>query len=241
MPFSIHAYLRQARYRIDTAQFPVSGKTKQYQRMPQLPLSEPVALKMTLSEALGKRRSFSYDKGGELGDLSVADLSSLFGMGLRAREDGTRPHPSGGPLYPLETYFIGDLGKTEKNRGHGQIYHYDPVMHALADLWPMPTGTEIDDFFPEAGSVAPACLVLTGMWGRNALKYGDFGYYLGMLEAGHVAQNILLAAGALGIGARPIGGFDDAAFVKALDINENIEQVVYAIMLGKQKIGEMPI
>ena len=45
------------------------------------------------------------------------------------------------------------------------------------------------------------------MWGRTGKKYGDFSYYLGMLEAGHVAQNILLTASALRIGARPIGRF----------------------------------
>lgn len=197
--------------------------------MPQVALKEPTTLDISLATAMQKRRSFPIDGGARLKDLTIDDISNLFGIALRAREDGTRPYPSGGTFYPIETYFIGALEDTASAR----VYHYDPETHALADLWPIQEDVEIKDIFPGAASVAPAYIILTGMWGRNGTKYGDFGYYLGMLEAGHMAQNILLAGTALNMSTRPMGGFDDTTISHFLDIDENIEQLVYMMMLGK--------
>ncbi len=229
MPFSIHEYLRRARHRHDDPLFPVYGKTKKYERMPQLSLEDPTTLDISLATAMQKRHSFPTDGGARLKNLTVSDISNLFGLALRAREDGTRPYPSGGGLYPIETYFIGALGDALSAR----VCHYDPEMHALADLWPMPEDIEMEDIFPGTVSVAPACIILTGMWGRSGIKYGDFGYYLGMLEAGHIAQNILLTATALDMRTRPIGGFEDDTISGILDIDKNVEQCVYVITVGK--------
>lgn len=52
-----------------------------------------------------------------------------------------------------------------------------------------------------------------------------------MLEAGHMAENVLLVATALGMSTRPIAGYDDAALAKLLDLDERIEQSVYSIAL----------
>jgi SagB-type dehydrogenase family enzyme len=230
MPFSIHEYLRQARHRHDDPLFPTYGNAKKYERMPQIVLDEPTALDISLADAMHERRSFHSDGGLRLNDLAVTDLSNLFGLALRANDKGKRPYPSGGGLYPVETYFVGTLDGTPSTH----VYHYDPTAHALADLWPMPGSVEIEDIYsPMPEYIAPACIILTGMWGRNGVKYGDFGYYLGMLETGHIAQNILLAAAALDIGAKPVGGFDDAIVTELLDIDENLEQVVYTITVGQ--------
>ena len=229
IPFSIHEYLRAGRHAYDEPQFHIHGNTKKYDRMPQIPLQAPKNITVSLADAMHKRHSSPHDHGADLEDLTVSDLSDLFGLALRARPNGTRPYPSGGGLYPIETYFVGTL----EGAPTAHVYHYDPTEHALADLWPLPENVTMKDIFPIAEFAAPACIVFTGMWGRNGTKYGDFGYYLGMLEAGHMAQNILLAATTLDIGTRPMGGFDDAIVSKLLDIDENLEQVVYVLMIGK--------
>jgi SagB-type dehydrogenase family enzyme len=81
-------------------------------------------------------------------------------------------------------------------------------------------------------SSAPAIIFLTACWKRNYKKYGDFGYMLGMLEAGHMGQNILLAVTALDLNACPLRGFVDETVSRILDIDAAIEQPVYAIALG---------
>ena len=197
--------------------------------MPQILLDEPVFSDISLMAGIQKRQSFPADKCSRLSDLSIANISNLFGTALRGRQDGKRPYPSGGGLYPIEAYFVGKLENTRL----AHVYHYDPSMHALEELWAIPGNNTMKEIFPGAESVAPACVVLTGLWARNGAKYGDFGYYLGMIEAGHIGQNILLASTVFDLGARPMGGFDDATLVKALDLDERLEQVVYTIMLGR--------
>ena len=197
--------------------------------MPHISLHEPKDIAVSLAIAMQERQSFPDDRGTDLKDLTIDDLSDLFGHTLRAKPNGTRPYPSGGGLYPIETYFVGSLEGTPA----AQVYHYDPTEHTLADLWPLSEDVTMEKIFPIAQSVAPACIVFTGMWGRNGARYGDFGYYVGILEAGHMAQNISLAAAALDMGIRPMGGFDDVVVSKLLDIDENLEQVVYVLMIGK--------
>ena len=51
------------------------------------------------------------------------------------------------------------------------------------------------------------------------------------LEAGHVAQNILLQAVTLGLGAVPIGAFDDAALASTLKLPRGYAPV-YLVFVG---------
>jgi SagB-type dehydrogenase family enzyme len=79
---------------------------------------------------------------------------------------------------------------------------------------------------------APAVFVLTAVYARTAQKYGQersprYVY----LEAGHAAQNILLQATALELGAVPIGAFHDDEVQKALGLPED-HQPLYLIPVG---------
>ena len=85
--------------------------------------------------------------------------------------------------------------------------------------------------FEDTGLRTCGALIFTAVWERTASKYGDFSYILSLLEAGHMAQNILLIATALGVCARPIGGFNDAAVKETLDIDNWEEQTVYTVAL----------
>ena len=52
-----------------------------------------------------------------------------------------------------------------------------------------------------------------------------------MLEAGHVAQNVLLGAVALDLAAVPVGAFDDERVRLALDL-PNGEEPLYLVAVG---------
>ena len=161
--------------------------------------------------------------------IAKDEIGTLLHHAIRERENGRRPYPSGGALYPIETYLIA--------RGIAGIpdgaHHYHPRAHAFEYLWSVPESSHI--LRPGSGSLvesSPAIIVLTALWNRNYGKYSDFAYYLGLIESGHAAQNILLSAAALKIPARPIAGFDDAGITKLLDLDQHTEQPVYVISIG---------
>ena len=70
------------------------------------------------------------------------------------------------------------------------------------------------------------------MFWRTRFKYGLRGYRFALLEAGHAAQNLLLAATALRVPALPLGGFFDARVEALLGIDGVDESVLYGIALG---------
>ena len=74
------------------------------------------------------------------------------------------------------------------------------------------------DIAPELGrassydhlfATSAATVMLTGMPGRSQIKYQERAYRFMLLEAGHTAENILLAAASLDLAATPVGGFID--------------------------------
>jgi len=75
-------------------------------------------------------------------------------------------------------------------------------------------------------------LVLSVVFARTQMKYLERGYRFALLEAGHIAQNILLTATALGLSAVCVGGFWDDPFNDLLSFEPTEEAVVYSILLG---------
>ena len=115
-----------------------------------------------------------------------------------------------------------------------QVFHYQPKVHALEQLWEIPREFDMGDIFAsmtEKTVVPAAGIIFTAVWEHTACKYGDFGYNLALLEAGHMAQNVLLMAAALSVNATPVGGFHDNMVHEILDIDGNAEQAVYTIAL----------
>lgn len=163
----------------------------------------------SLEEALARRRSvraFSSEP------LSQADIGQLLwaAQGITA-ERGRRTAPSAGALYPLELYAVTPDG----------LWHYLPEAHALvllsdADLRVELKGAALDQ---EAVGAAPLVVVVAGVVERTEAKYGPSRAprYV-FLEAGHAAQNVLLQAVALDLGAVPIGAFVDREVARVLGL-----------------------
>jgi SagB-type dehydrogenase family enzyme len=81
-------------------------------------------------------------------------------------------------------------------------------------------------------SHAPAVFVIAGILARTAPKYGpDRAWRYVNLEAGHAAQNLLLQAVVLGLGAVPIGAFDDDAVQDLLELPGD-QRPLYLIPVG---------
>ena len=164
---------------------------------------------MTLTDALAARRSVRRFKGDALSPEQIATLCWA-AQGITDKRRGFRAAPSAGALYPLELYVVTAAG----------VDHYDPKTGALArhlegDVRPKLQAAALGQRF--VGD-APATFVLTAVVERTTAKYGRRAERYVWVEVGHAAQNVLLQAVALKLGAVPIGAFDDAAVAKALSL-----------------------
>jgi SagB-type dehydrogenase family enzyme len=81
-----------------------------------------------------------------------------------------------------------------------------------------------------AGVAVMICL--TGNFARHERKYGQGGYRMMVAEAGHISENLILAATALGISARPFGGVFDDMLNSLLLPNPTEEQFLLSIIFG---------
>ena len=70
------------------------------------------------------------------------------------------------------------------------------------------------------------------MFWRSRFKYGARAYRFALMEAGHVGQNLLLAAAALGLDAVPLGGFYDRNVDAFLGVDGIYEASLYLVPVG---------
>jgi SagB-type dehydrogenase family enzyme len=141
-----------------------------------------------------------------------------------------RPIPSAGALYPLEVYFH---SAHVEGLGAG-LYHYSPKGRCLHLL----DGTDRSDtlraatLYPEYVESASLVLFVTAQFERTTWKYGNRGYRYALLEAGHLAQNVSLVAGALGLGAFALGGFIDREIDAFLGLDGVTHSTVLMLCVG---------
>ncbi len=193
------------------------------------PLPQAIALptpqlkgRLTLEEALALRRSvrdFSE------APLTLAELGQLLwaAQGI-THPAGLRTAPSAGALYPLEIYLVTREG----------VYHYESEQHRLTAHVPGNVRRALFEAALQQEVVlsAPAVIAIAAVYARTAQKYGDerSPRYV-HLEAGHAAQNVLLQAVALDLGAVPIGAFHDDAVKRVLALPPD-QQPLYLIPVG---------
>ncbi len=171
----------------------------------------------SLEKALRERRtvrSFGADP------LSMEQVSSLLwaAQGVTEERGFKRSAPSAGALYPMDVYIAaGDRSVDGLNAG---VYHYQPKDGSLKRMW----DGDARNALARASlgqmwmSRAPINLVITAEYARICGKYGDRGVRYAMIEAGHVGQNIFLAAEALGLGAGIVGAFSDREVIRVMKI-----------------------
>jgi SagB-type dehydrogenase family enzyme len=200
-----------------------------------LALPSPSLPEQTLARALRVRRTERSFGNGVIGlrDLATV-LHAAYGVtrvGSAKDPQPLRTVPSGGALYPIEVYVV----PARVRRLEDGLYHFDPLRHVLEVQSRGPSTLALlleASIYPQIVEGCAATLLLTGMFWRSRFKYGLRGYRFALLEAGHVAQNILLMAGALGLAAAPIGGFYDRSVDELLRVDGVNESVLYSVCLG---------
>jgi SagB-type dehydrogenase family enzyme len=209
---------------------------KRNRHLPARLLPRPVYPGTSLADAIGARRSArSFAPGPVTLEALATLLHASYGVtGPPDGEEATaalRAVPSGGALYPLEVYV---LAARVEGLAEG-LYHFVPLRSVLETLPPDDPLPRLRSSlaYPEILDGSALTVLVTAMFWRTRFKYGLRGYRFALLEAGHVMQNLLLVATALGLGAVPIGGLFDRQVDDLLGVDGVDESVLYAAHVGR--------
>ncbi|WP_440990927.1 SagB family peptide dehydrogenase [Haloarchaeobius baliensis] len=147
-----------------------------------------------------------------------------------------RSYASAGGLYPVEVYFAVVNESADLAKG---LYYYVPEEHAVRVLDREP---DVVDAVTDSISIpedvhdpteAAITVFLTGSLWRAMAKYGPRGYRFVLQESGHLAQNLQLAAGAMGLASVPLAAFYDDVLNDYLGVDGVNEAAVYTISVGR--------
>jgi SagB-type dehydrogenase family enzyme len=147
-----------------------------------------------------------------------------------------RAAPSAGALYPVETYI-----SVHSIEGlTAGLYHFDAEHFALDNLTEQDAAEAVAQACLDQKFLAQAAVVFlwTGVFRRAMSKYGDRGMRYILFDAGHICQNVLLAAETIGCGGCPIGAFYDNELNHLLQIDGEEESILYAASVGKKILAE---
>ncbi|UCG80753.1 MAG: SagB/ThcOx family dehydrogenase [Desulfobacterales bacterium] len=232
-------YLRETKYdreaifrRDDLGQIPKPPIYKTYPEAPKTPLPRPPTgetenLWSILNQRRSRRRYTSEP-------ISTETLSRLLwaiqGITLSAPGYQFRTAPSAGALYPVETY----LSIHRVSDVIPGMYHFNVLDFALEEI-------SLGNF----GEYLSRAALGQAMAGRGALlfiwtaivlramwKYRNRCIRYIFMDAGHIAQNLQLAATALGLGCCPIGAFFDEEINQVLQVDGEEETTIYLAAVG---------
>ena len=199
----------------------------------ELSLPDPPKLKMSVSDSIRARRSirsFTRDS------ITMDELSALvfYSAGVTGDKDGKplRAAPSAGARHPTELLVV-------PFRVEGLepgIYRYDWLKHKL---WVQAYGDaskslEIACLEQEFVGDCACVIVFTSKLQRTLDRYGQRGYRYAVMDSAAAAENLSLAAVALGYGTVWVGAFDDDAISEVLSLPDD-ELPMLLLPVGRPK------
>ena len=206
----------------------------------QYPEAEKVSLPTDWEMDKGLRETLQYRRScRRYGEKSISkkDLAMLLwacqGISGRAGNFFFRTAPSAGALYPVETY----LSIQNVESILPGLYHFQPAEFCLERINSEHSGKRVaeaalgQNFLAKAGVV----IIWSAILRRNFSKYGHRGLRYVMMDAGHICQNLLLAAEALELGACPVAAFYDDECNKLLGLDGEEESVIYLAGVGAKE------
>ncbi|MFL3867495.1 thiopeptide-type bacteriocin biosynthesis protein [Streptomyces griseobrunneus] len=151
-----------------------------------------------------------------------------------------RPYPSAGALYTAGLRLIaldveGLVPGTYQCVPDRRSLRYVGPAPALDDIRSLSSYLSRSEDDPD-GIVPDALPVVLGLYadlGRLRERYGLRALRLGLLEAGHLAQSLLLTATALRLGTTPLGGFRDDLAHEVFGLDDLDQPLQYLLPVGR--------
>ncbi|MBL7223997.1 MAG: SagB/ThcOx family dehydrogenase [Candidatus Brocadiae bacterium] len=184
-----------------------------------------------LWDVVGLRRSRRDFTGDPITQEQLAQLLwATQGITRRSRGHAFRASPSAGACYPIDTYLV-------VNHVAGLpagLYHVDVRAATLrarreGDLREAIAAAALDQHMAAAASVV---FCWTAIPARSKPRYHERAYRYIYLDAGHIGQNLHLAATAMGLGCCAIGAFLDDEVNAILGVDGQQETAVYLSAIG---------
>ena len=146
-----------------------------------------------------------------------------------------RNTPSSGSRNPLETYFVaGEVEGLETG-----LYRYLPKSHSIV-AERIDSGITLEMSTASLNFKLTTRAAVTFLWVaipyRTVWAVGNRGYRSALIEAGHVCQNLILAAAGLGLQVAPIDLFHDELIINLANLDPETQWPVYIAAVGS--IGE---
>ncbi len=232
---------------IELTKYKYAGFSPQQQGVPMPPLESPIE-RYDKNVDLPK----AAESGGAIGriiqnrqsvrryarePLSLNELSLLLwctqGVKQVASGHTFRTVPSAGARHAFETYLLANKVEGVANG----LHRYLALEHRLAEVKP-------DDTL--ARSMRAACMdqamiqysgavfIWVAVVERMSWRYQQRGYRYLFLDAGHVCQNLYLAAAAVDCGVCAVAAFDDDAMNELLELDGQNQFVIYLATVGKK-------
>jgi len=195
----------------------------------------PDTSEMNLFEILHHRRSVRQYA---LESLTLSELSFLLESTSRVQKilgdhvATFRPAPSGGARHPFETY----LAIIDVDGITPGLYHYLPLSHELELL---KEGVDLDEVVisvngQKFAGTANVVFYYSAIPYRAEWRYGLKSHKVMLLDAGHLGQNLYLAAEAISAGACAIASYDQEKADALFDLDGEDEFIIYIIPVGKK-------
>lgn len=144
-----------------------------------------------------------------------------------------RTVPSAGARHPFETW----LSINRVHTVQPGLYHYLPVTNSLEQI---NTGKSVNEelttatFDQKQFETGAVNFIWVAHPYRTSWRYSSRAFRYLYLDAGHVCQNLHLAAESIGCGVCAIGAYDDDAVNALIGINGIDQFAIYIASLGKK-------
>jgi SagB-type dehydrogenase family enzyme len=171
--------------------------------------------------------------------LTLEDLGECLFAGLGVTdfvqaETGLLPlkmTPSGGARNPFEAFvWARDVDGLTPG-----LYHYSALQHSLEKIAPSPAASPMELVKgQEWANAMPAIIFLVAVLNRTTWKYNDpNAYRVVLIEAGHIAQNIMLACASSNLTACPTAALAHSQVSEMLALKDIVETPIYALLIAK--------
>ena len=151
-----------------------------------------------------------------------------------------RPAPSGGARHPFELY----VAVQNVDGVAPGLYHYLPLENVGKKAVALERISHIEDFKPTITD-----MVLGQKWAENASvtffitcvayraewRYRELAHRVMLIDLGHVGQNMMLSAAALGLGSCCLAAYNQGSCDRVLGLDGVDEYTVYGVAVGWPK------
>jgi len=190
-----------------------------------------------------RRSERLYDKNTEMTQNELAFIlwSTQGIQSIKGKKYATlRPAPSGGARHPFETYFI---ARNIEGLKPG-LYHYLPLKNVGNKCVHIEYVCEFPDYEKRLSDMlegqkwacnASVIIFYSCVAYRAEWRYSNFAHRVVLIDLGHVGQNLMLSAAAMGLGSCCMAAYNQKLCDDALGLDGYEEYTVYACAVGKTK------